>query len=123
MPPPIHIGGLRQHNGSSIVGVLRQRGIIEAEAFDQKNVFEAAQIFLRLEGILPAPESAHAVMGAMEQAVKYKDEERVIVFCLSGQGFLDLQSYATLLLENSDETQHLSRPADSPIEAAQRSLL
>ncbi|MCD6550861.1 TrpB-like pyridoxal phosphate-dependent enzyme [Thermotoga sp.] len=96
IPPKIHAGGLRYHGSAPIIARLVKEGLVEARAFDQKEAFEAAKLFARLEGIIPAPESAHAIAGAIREAKKAKDEgkERVIVFTLSGHGLLDLTAYA-----------------------------
>ncbi len=95
IPPKIHAGGLRYHGMSPIVSNLYSEGIIEAVNYHQLEVFEAAQNFLITEGILPAPESAHAVKGAIEEAKKCKkdNEPKTILFNLSGHGFLDLGAY------------------------------
>ncbi len=99
VPPKIHIGGLRQHSGSPIVGFMRHKKILDALAFSQSEVFEAGQLFLQHEGILPAPESCHAIRGAIQLALdaKEKNEPKNIVFCLSGSGWLDLNSYKKVL--------------------------
>ncbi len=70
-------------------------GIVEPRAYSQERIFEAAQVFLRTEGILPAPESSHAVAAAIEEAVKAKEEkqEKTILFNLSGHGFLDISAF------------------------------
>ncbi|HEY0868588.1 MAG TPA: TrpB-like pyridoxal phosphate-dependent enzyme [Fimbriimonas sp.] len=95
IPPGIHAGGLRYHGMSPLVSQLKHEGFIEAVAYDQVPVFEAAVQFARAEGIIPAPESSHAIKGAIEEALKAKEEgkERVILFNLSGHGLLDLGAY------------------------------
>ncbi len=95
MPPAIHSGGLRYHGMSPLISQLHSEGIIEAEAYHQNAVFEAAVRFARSEGIVPAPESGHAVRATIDEALKAKEagEERVILFNLSGNGFLDMASY------------------------------
>ena len=95
VPPTIHAGGLRYHGMSPHVSALLDHGDIEAVAIDQVDTFEGAAIFSRAEGIVPAPESSHAVRAAIDEAVKCKEEgtKRVIVFNLSGHGFFDLTSY------------------------------
>jgi tryptophan synthase beta chain len=95
IPPKIHAGGLRYHGSAPIIARLVKEGLVEAQAFDQDETFEAAKIFAKLEGIIPAPESAHAIAGAIREAKKAKEEgkERVIVFTLSGHGLLDLTAY------------------------------
>jgi len=95
IPPPIHAGGLRYHGVAPLVSHLVRSGAIEARAYDQKEVFTAAQLFLKAEGILPAPESAHAIAAVLDEARSAKQEgvERVILFNLSGHGFLDINAY------------------------------
>ncbi len=95
IPAPIHAGGLRYHGMAPIVSGLYDRGIIEAVAVSQLPVFEAAVQFARTEGIIPAPESAHAVKVAIDEALQAKVEgtEKVIAFNLSGHGHFDLSAY------------------------------
>lgn len=95
MPPGIHAGGLRYHGAAPLLCKLVKDGIMEAVAFDQLEVFKSAEVFARAEGIIPAPESAHALHGWINEAQKAKDEgkERVLLVGLSGHGFLDLASY------------------------------
>ena len=95
IPDPIHAGGLRYHGMSPLVSALYHAGLIDAVAVGQREVFEAALQFTRTEGILPAPESAHAIRAAIDQAIdaREKGEKRVILFNLSGHGFLDLAAY------------------------------
>ncbi|MDH4163823.1 MAG: TrpB-like pyridoxal phosphate-dependent enzyme [Nitrospirota bacterium] len=102
IPPEIHIGGLRQHSGSPIIGLLRHEGLLDAVAFDQTDIFEAGRLFSICEGILPAPESCHAISAAIKVALEAKEEgkERTIVFCLSGSGFFDLEGYRQILLSD-----------------------
>ena len=96
MPAPIHAGGLRYHGGSPIICNLTNEGIVEPVAYYQTECFEAAQLFLRTEGFLPAPETSHAIKAAIEVAKKAKPEETV-VFLYSGHGLLDLASYDAFL--------------------------
>lgn len=95
VPPPLHAGGLRYHGMAPLVSHLAEMGIVEARAIDQKTVFDAAVLFMRTEGILPAPESSHAIAVAIEEALKAKESGRgtVILFNLSGHGFLDISAY------------------------------
>ncbi len=95
IPSGIHAGGLRYHGESAIISQLYHDGIIEAKAYGQKSVFEAAVSFARAEGIVPAPESAHAIRAAMDEAILAKEsgEEKVILFCLSGHGYFDFAAY------------------------------
>jgi tryptophan synthase beta chain len=94
MPPPIHAGGLRYHGMSPMVSHALKLGLIEAEAYPQSQVFESATLFARSEGIVPAPESAHAIQAVAEEAVKAREagEKRVLLFNLSGHGLLDLSA-------------------------------
>ena len=95
VPAGIHAGGLRYHGMAPHVSALADNGDIEAVAIDQLETFEGAAIFSRAEGIVPAPESSHAVRAAIDEAVKCKEEgaSRVIVFNLSGHGLFDLAAY------------------------------
>ncbi|MEJ5229510.1 MAG: TrpB-like pyridoxal phosphate-dependent enzyme [Pseudothermotoga sp.] len=95
IPPKIHAGGLRYHGAAPIVSKLVNEGLIEAIALDQDEVFKAAKLFARIEGIVPAPESSYAIAGAIREAQRAKEEktERVIVFTLSGHGLFDLTAY------------------------------
>ncbi|GIU84419.1 MAG: tryptophan synthase beta chain 2 [Acidimicrobiales bacterium] len=95
VPPGIHAGGLRYHGDAPLICKLVQTGRMEARAYPQTAVFEAAALFAKAEGRVPAPETAHAVRAAMDEALdaKEKGEERVILFNLSGHGLLDLAAY------------------------------
>lgn len=95
VPPPIHAGGLRYHGMAPLVSHLVKKGIVEPKAYEQDEVFEAARIFLKTEGILPAPESAHAIKAVIDEALRLKkeNEEKVILFNLSGHGFFDITAY------------------------------
>src|SRR5690606_6659306 len=95
MPPSIHAGGLRYHGDSPIVSALVKAGRMEAVALPQSKVFETAVMFARVEGKVPAPETAHAIRAAVDEALAAKEagEERVILFNYSGHGFLDLAAY------------------------------
>jgi tryptophan synthase beta chain len=96
MPPGIHAGGLRYHGDSPLVSQLVHDGLIEARSYPQLPVFEAALQFASTEGIVPAPEAAHAIKAAIDEALLCKEEgkEKTILFNLSGHGYLDLQAYA-----------------------------
>ncbi len=95
IPPSIHAGGLRYHGDSPIISYLYNQNLIEAVSVEQTRVFEAALIFSRTEGIIPAPESSHAIRVAIDEAIKARElrEERVILFNLSGHGYFDLTAY------------------------------
>ena len=95
MPSPIHAGGLRYHGMSSVVSELYDQGIIRATSVSQTEIFKAAEEFARVEGILPAPESSHAIKVAMDEALKCKEtgEAKNIVFGLTGTGYFDMYAY------------------------------
>jgi len=99
IPAAIHAGGLRYHGMAPSLSALCDAGLIDAIAVHQLGTFEAAAIFARTEGILPAPESAHAIRAAIDEALQAKEagEKRVIVFNLSGHGHFDLSSYENYL--------------------------
>ena len=95
IPSANHAGGLRYHGMSSVVSELYDQGLIEARSVEQTSVFEAAEQFARVEGILPAPESSHAIRVAIDEALKCKEtgEEKNIVFGLTGTGYFDMFAY------------------------------
>jgi tryptophan synthase beta chain len=99
VPSPIHAGGLRYHGDSPLISFLYHKKLIEAVAYDQKSVFEAAKLFAETEGVVVAPESAHAVKHAVVEALRAKEEgkEKTILFNLSGHGLLDLGAYEQYL--------------------------
>ena len=99
VPPPIHAGGLRYHGIAPILAFLHREQIIEARCYDQLSVFRAAVDFARAEGIIVAPETAHAIKAVVDEATKCRHEgkKKVIVFNLSGHGFLDLKGYDDFL--------------------------
>ncbi|MCR5121800.1 MAG: TrpB-like pyridoxal phosphate-dependent enzyme [Ruminococcus sp.] len=95
IPSPNHAGGLRYHGMSSTLSQLYDDKLMEARSVEQTSVFEAAQFFARTEGILPAPESSHAIRAAMDEAIKCKEtgEEKTILFGLTGTGYFDMVAY------------------------------
>lgn len=99
VPPGIHAGGLRYHGASPIQSQLLHDGLIEAKAYGQLAVFEAAKLFARSEGIIPAPESSHAIRAAIDEALAAKEagEARTILFNLSGHGHFDMTAYDAYL--------------------------
>ena len=99
IPSPIHAGGLRYHGMSPIISLLAEQKLVRAKAYDQKPVFEGALMFANTEGIIPAPESAHAIKAAIDEALecRKKNEAKTIVFNLSGHGLLDLDGYQKFL--------------------------
>lgn len=115
MPSPDHAGGLRYHGMSGIVSKLYHDGLIEARAVPQSKIFEAATLFARSEGILPAPESSHALRVAIDEALKCKEtgEKKTILFGLSGTGFFDLAAYmsynAGTMIDNIPTDEDLAK--------------
>lgn len=105
-PANIHAGGLRYHGAGSIVSQLLKDGFIEAESFKQLDTFEAGVLFARTEGIVPAPESNHAIAAAIKEALKAKEEgkKKVILFNLSGHGLVDMSAYDQFMA--GDLTNH-----------------
>lgn len=99
VPSPIHAGGLRYHGAAPTVSALVKAGVINPVAYPQKEVFDAAAMFTRTEGIIPAPETSHAIKAAIDIALKAKEdnEEKVIAFNFSGHGLLDLSGYQAYL--------------------------
>jgi len=95
IPPGFHAGGLRYHGMAPMVSHLKELGLIEARAYRQVEVFEAGVRFARAEGILPAPEANHAVKGAIDEAIRCREEGRgrTILFNLCGHGHFDMQAY------------------------------
>ena len=95
IPSPNHAGGLRFHGMSPVLSQLYHDGYMEAVSVEQTAVFEAAEMFARTEGILPAPESSHAIRTAIDEALKCKEtgEEKTILFGLTGTGYFDLKAY------------------------------
>lgn len=99
VPPPLHAGGLRYHGIAPSLAFLHQKGLIETKTYNQVQVFKAAQVFAETEGVVVAPETAHAVAATIDEAKRCKRgrKEEVIVFNLSGQGLLDLKGYEDFL--------------------------
>jgi len=99
IPPPIHAGGLRYHGDAPTLCLLVKHGVVDAVAYDQVEVFDAAKLFFQAEGILPAPESAHGVKAAIDEALRCKEsgEARTILLSLSGHGYFDMKAYQDYL--------------------------
>ena len=116
VPPAIHAGGLRYHGMAPLISQLHEEGHIEAVAHGQVGVFAGAVEFARTEGIVPAPESAHAIRSAIDEALEAKaaGEERVILFNLSGHGLLDLGAYESYF---AGELEDYAYPAERIEEA------
>ena len=117
VPPSIHAGGLRYHGMAPSLSAFCDAGLIDAIAVKQKPTFEAAIQFARTEGIIPAPESAHAIRAAIDEALdaKKKGEKRVILFNLSGHGHFDLAAYESFLNGKLDDYEY-------PAEAVQAAM-
>jgi predicted alternative tryptophan synthase beta-subunit len=117
VPPPIHAGGLRYHGMAPSLCALYDAGYIEAVAVKQLATFDAAVQFARTEGFVPAPESAHAIRVAIDEALEAKQtgEKRVILFNLSGHGNFDMGSYQAYFNGQLDDYEY-------PVEAVQASL-
>lgn len=120
IPSPNHAGGLRYHGMSPIVSKLYHDGYMEARSVEQSKVFDAATVFARSEGILPAPESAHALRVAMDEALKCKEtgEKKTILFGLTGTGYFDLSAY----MSYNDGTMTDYVPTDEDLEKGFASL-
>jgi tryptophan synthase beta chain len=120
VPRPIHAGGLRYHGAAPIVSHLLKMDQIEAVAYAQNPVFDAAVAFARSEGIVPAPESAHAIRAAIDEALRCKEagEGKTILFNLSGHGHFDLTAYERYL---NGELEDFEYPADE-VQAALANL-
>jgi tryptophan synthase beta chain len=120
VPPGIHAGGLRYHGASPLLSHLINQGYIEARSVLQIPTFEAAVLFSQTEGLLPAPESAHAIRAAIDEAIAAREEgrPRVILFNLSGHGHFDLASYDAYL---SGKLQDYEYPAEA-IERSMKAL-
>jgi tryptophan synthase beta chain len=95
VPAPVHAGGLRYHGDAPSLSLLVREGYMDAVAYTQNQVFEAAKLFATTQGIIPAPEPSHAIKGAIDEALAAKEagEERVILFNLCGHGHFDMQAY------------------------------
>ena len=112
IPSPNHAGGLRYHGMSSVLSQLYDDGLMEARSVEQTSVFEAAEQFARIEGILPAPESSHAIRVAIDEAMKCKEtgEEKTILFGLTGTGYFDMFAYEKF--HNGEMTDYIPTDAD-----------
>jgi tryptophan synthase beta chain len=127
VPPPVHAGGLRYHGDSPMVCALVKEGVIEAKAVHQTSAFEAAMIFARSEGIIPAPEPSHALRAAFDEAeaAKQAGEERVILINLCGHGHFDMSAYdaflngelTDLVFDQGDMDAALAQLPDAPTPA------
>src|SRR3954470_17495087 len=117
VPPPVHAGGLRYHGDSPIVSALVKAGLVEARAYRQNETFEAAVRFARTEGIIPAPEPAHAIRAVIEEAEAATEagEERVILFGLCGHGNFDLAAYDAFLSGSLEDPEFSEADMESAL--------
>ena len=115
IPSANHAGGLRYHGMSSVLSELYDQGLMEARSVEQTEVFEAAEQFARVEGILPAPESSHAIRAAIDEALKCREsgEEKTILFGLTGTGYFDMAAYEKF--HNGEMTDYI--PTDGELSA------
>lgn len=120
IPSPNHAGGLRYHGMSGTLSQLYHDGLMEATSFEQTEVFEAAELFARVEGTLPAPESSHAIKAAIHEALKCKEtgEEKTILFGLTGTGYFDMMAYQKF--NDGEMTDYI--PTDEEIEKSLKNL-
>jgi tryptophan synthase beta chain len=117
VPPPVHAGGLRYHGDAPMVCALLKAGMIEARAYRQNETFAAALDFARAEGIIPAPEPAHAIRGAIDEALAAKEagEERVILFGLCGHGNFDMAAYDAYLAGTLEDPEFSQDDMDAAV--------
>jgi tryptophan synthase beta chain len=108
VPAGIHAGGLRYHGDAPLLCLLYDEGLVEAVAYPQNPVFEAAVLFARTEGIIPAPETAHAIKATIDEAIKCREqkEEKVIVFNFSGHGHFDLAAYESFFAKKLEDYEY-----------------
>jgi len=117
IPPPIHAGGLRYHGIAPTLSILTQEKRLETRAYNQLEVFDAARLFVKTEGTIPAPEPTHAIKGVIDEALRCKEtgEEKVILFLLCGHGHFDMQAF-------DDYLQGKLPPYTYPEEAVQKAM-
>jgi len=117
MPPGIHAGGLRYHGQSPILSRLYHDNLMEARAVGQQGAFEAALTFTKTEGIVPAPESSHAIKGAIDLALECKEagEKKTILFNLSGHGHFDMTAYDDYLAGQIKDVDYPQEMIDKSI--------
>jgi tryptophan synthase beta chain len=118
VPAGIHAGGLRYHGDAPLLSHLVKEGIVEAVAYHQNPVFDSALLFARTEGIIPAPEAAHAIKAAVDEAMRCKKEgvEEVIAFNLSGHGYFDLAAYDAYLSKKLEDYEHPEKKIKEALE-------
>jgi tryptophan synthase beta chain len=117
VPAPVHAGGLRYHGDSPSLSLLVKEGYMEAAAYSQTAVFEAATTFAHAQGIVPAPESAHAILGGIDEATQAREagEERVILIGLSGHGDFDMQAYDDYLHNRLPEVEFSEQDVEASL--------
>jgi len=117
IPPPIHAGGLRYHGKAPTLGILSREKLLETRAYNQVEVFDAARLFVKTEGTIPAPEPTHAIKGVIDEALRCKEtgEEKVILFLLCGHGHFDMQAF-------DDYLQGKLPPYEYPKEEVQKAM-
>ncbi|MCU0482819.1 MAG: TrpB-like pyridoxal-phosphate dependent enzyme, partial [Chloroflexi bacterium] len=122
IPEPIHAGGQRYHGMAPLVSLLKHEGLIEAKAVHQVPTFDAGVQFARTEGILPAPESCHAIRVAIDEALEAKEagEPRVILFNLSGHGHFDLASYDRYFQGDLEDYEYPQEKVEASLAALPR---
>ncbi|HLH67332.1 MAG TPA: TrpB-like pyridoxal phosphate-dependent enzyme [Solirubrobacteraceae bacterium] len=117
VPPPVHAGGLRYHGDSPLLCALVKEGLVEARAYRQNETFDAAVRFARSEGVIPAPEPAHAIRAVLEeaQAAREAGEQRVILFGLCGHGHFDLSAYDAYLAGRLEDPEFSEADRDAAL--------
>jgi tryptophan synthase beta chain len=121
IPEPIHAGGLRYHGMSPQVSLLKHEGFIEARSVHQRPCFEAGIQFARTEGLIPAPESTHAIRAAIDEALEAKKsgQKKVILFNLSGHGCFDLTAYQSYLSGQLEDYEYPALEVQRALEAVE----
>jgi tryptophan synthase beta chain len=116
VPPPIHAGGLRYHGAAPLVGLLRHEGLLDAVAYAQTEAFAAGALFARLTGLVPAPETSHAIRAVIDVAAECRKSARkaTILFCYSGHGLLDLGAYGRFNAGELQDVETLSESMQQP---------
>ena len=119
VPPPVHAGGLRYHGDSPLVCALVKEGLVEARAYKQNDTFDAAIRFARSEGVIPAPEPAHAIRAVIQEAEAAREagEQRVILFGLCGHGHFDLSAYDAYLAGKLEDPEFSEADRDAALAA------
>ncbi len=118
IPPPVHAGGLRYHGDAPTLSLLAKEGEVDAIAYDQVSVFEAAKLFVETEGILPAPEPSHAIKAVIDEALRCKEreEEKTILFLLCGHGHFDMKAFEDFIEGKLVSYEHPREKIEESIE-------